>query len=700
MKCLLVLAFGPRFLAATGFEEPARWLDYAEHPPALTAPEFYFELEVKRLAAELHLEFKAVLPAQTDDARDYRGQTESSDKADFAAAMEQGKIAPPDRAKALAAHEQARAAIEAVVPESMESSAVDPDLARRMRVAAPPAKPEEKLPALATEEVASEFADYHRGAWAFRHRFTAQAVEAWKALLARPAAERHFRTTWAAYMIGMVALDEKRWDDARAAFQLVRQSVRDGFADTPGLATASLGWEAQAEQDSGHFTRAAQLFLEQLAAGDLSGVWSLRYLLDEVFEQKAELAALAKDATTQRLVTACTVAGMGPFADYDEGEKRSNGWLETLESIGAKGVRDADRVAWIAYSRGLYDVAARWLRRADASGPYAQWLTAKLALRDGKVADATALLSKALAQLPLTAQIETRSLVGNELLPQDTARADLGALQVARGDFLTALRLFLDGGHLADAHYLAEGVLTIAELKKFVDAFPPRRPENAPPDDAASAADNVRDGLRLILASRLTRAERYAEARPYLPWERLHETFDQFTTLLAQARKRGAGKAEQAAAYEAAARLIRRDGHDLFEISEVQVQAARMSGRQVAKDDYPQMTYRFGDKAEFGPAVAKTERERLKQNTHKPLKHHLNRYVAADLAWRAAALMPDQDEHTAQLLNTAGSWLKSMDDGAADRFYQAIERRCAKTELGREAMKKHWFVPVADEPEN
>jgi hypothetical protein len=677
LKCLLILTLSPRFLAATGYEEPARWLDHAEHPPALTAPEFYFELEVKRLAAELHPEFRAVLPPKDDnESRDYRGQTIASDKADFVAALDQKKITPPDRDKAIAAHERAREKINNLEPVAAE-----------VKPAA--------LPDFVSEEFASEFVDYHRGAWAFRRHFGAEAVEAWQALLARPVAERHFRTTWAAYMIGVVALDEKRWDDARAAFQLVRQSARAGFADSPGLATASLGWEAQIEQDAGNFPRAAQLFLEQLAAGDLSGVWSLRYLLDAVFEQKTELATLAKDPVMQRLVTASNAALIGPFADYDSDEKHRDGWLEALESFGAKDVRDADRVGWIAYSHGRYDDAARWLRRADGGGAYAQWLQAKLALRDGKIEVATALLSKALAQLPLTVQIETRSLNGDELMPLDTARADLGALQLARGDFLTALRFFVDGGHMGDADYLAEGVLTIAELKKFVDALPPKRAGN----DAASEPDYARDGLRHILASRLIRAERHAEARPYLPEERQRETLDKFTALLAQGRKRGVSKAGQAAAYEAAALLIRKDGGDLFEISEVQMQAARLSGRQVTKDEYPQMTYRFGEKAEFGPAVTKTERERLKQNTHKPLKHELYLYVAADLAWRAAALMSDQDERTAHLLNTAGCWLKAMDDGAADRFYQAIERRCAKTEIGKEAIKKHWFVNLPDEEE-
>ena len=82
-----------------------------------------------------------------------------------------------------------------------------------------------------------------------------------------------------------------------------------------------------------------------------------------------------------------------------------------------------------------------------------------------------------------------------------------------------------------------------------------------------------------------------------------------------------------------------------------------------------------------------------------PIHTDSSLYVAADLAWRAAALLPDNEERTARILNTAGSWLKYKDDGAADRFYQAIERRCANTDIGREAIAKHWFLDREDPDE-
>ena len=79
----------------------------------------------------------------------------------------------------------------------------------------------------------------------------------------------------------------------------------------------------------------------------------------------------------------------------------------------------------------------------------------------------------------------------------------------------------------------------------------------------------------------------------------------------------------------------------------------------------------------------------------KPGKRFHYRYIAADLAWRAAKLMPDNSEETARILHTAGGWLKVRDPDAADRFVQAIESRCARTEIGKATLKLHWFSPDA-----
>lgn len=113
-------------------------------------------------------------------------------------------------------------------------------------------------------EFPNEFADYHRGAakYSDNERNAAEAVQIWKELLARPPGERHYRTTWALYMLGKVALGEEEYDAARDWFAKVVASAREGFADSIGLAAAARGWEAEANFQSGHYAEARPLFID------------------------------------------------------------------------------------------------------------------------------------------------------------------------------------------------------------------------------------------------------------------------------------------------------------------------------------------------------------------------------------------------------------------------------------------------------
>jgi hypothetical protein len=74
-----------------------------------------------------------------------------------------------------------------------------------------------------------------------------------------------------------------------------------------------------------------------------------------------------------------------------------------------------------------------------------------------------------------------------------------------------------------------------------------------------------------------------------------------------------------------------------------------------------------------------------------PEKRFHYRYRAADLAWWAAALLPNNDELTAEILDTAGRWLAARDPASAQRFYQALVLRCGATERGRAAAAVRWF---------
>jgi hypothetical protein len=89
-----------------------------------------------------------------------------------------------------------------------------------------------------------------------------------------------------------------------------------------------------------------------------------------------------------------------------------------------------------------------------------------------------------------------------------------------------------------------------------------------------------------------------------------------------------------------------------------------------------------------------SERRRLQSSLPQPDTRFHYRYTAANLAWEAAGLMPDQSDTTARMLAVAGTWLKNRDPKAADRFYKALVKRCGNTSLGEEAARRRWFPPI------
>lgn len=102
------------------------------------------------------------------------------------------------------------------------------------------------------------------------------------------------------------------------------------------------------------------------------------------------------------------------------------------------------------------------------------------------------------------------------------------------------------------------------------------------------------------------------------------------------------------------------------------------------------------------PPVTSDELRRVALYSVTSTKRFHYRYAAANLAWEAAKLLPRNHPQLPRLYNTTGQWLSARDPDAADRFYQAMIRRCENTPEGRRAEVQHWFLadlePLGDLP--
>jgi tetratricopeptide (TPR) repeat protein len=554
----------------------------------------------------------------------------------------------------------------------------------------------ENLDMMALGNVPAEFSDYLQASAAWFSGNTNQARAFCETLLNLPASERHFRSTWAAFLLGRSWLND---DPEKSAdyFQQVRQLKQSGFADSIGLAAASLGEQARALLHQNKFAEALKLYVAELATGDDSANKSLLLTCRKCLAAGADLTSIAADRETRRVMTAYFISRDHAFDDSPE--TNCVRWLEAVESANVKDLASAEQLALAAYQAGQWQFAQRWIERASES-PTAQWLQAKLLLHAGKTRQAAAVLQNIAGLFP-EELVNTNDLKGKGLeellfMPSEDDQADVparhqiqgeaGVLHLTRREYTQSLDALLRAGFWLDAAYVAERVLTAQELKNYVDAdWPP-----ASETETNDVMKTEREGIRSLLARRLARAGEFDAARAYYPAQQL-TNYDNMVRSLDTANDESLPDEQRAAAFTTAAFIFRTNGMELL-------------GTELAPDwgesggtysDYFGPTERRQETNSAITTAGAEELTRVKDKVDESLRFHY-RYQAAGLAWKAASFMEDNTEAKARMLCTAGSWLKGRDPKAADYFYKALVRTCRKTAIGAQADRMRWF-PEFDE---
>jgi tetratricopeptide (TPR) repeat protein len=537
-----------------------------------------------------------------------------------------------------------------------------------------------------------EFADYFRGAVLYHRGQREKAIQTWLGLLDRPVHERAYRSTWAAFMIGKTLLAGEP-NAAIEWLQFVRQLAEEGFVDSLGLASSSLGWEARVALDLEQYDQAIELYVAQMATGDPTAITSLQLAACWALgkENPSILAQVAENPTARKVVTAYVISRGGPF-HRGPAPKLASKWLEAVEAAHIDVVQDADRLAWAAYQIGEMELAKRWLDVAPQDTAIARWIRAKLLLRDGKIPEAAEQLAHIADRFP-PAQQPRYGYHRTEPI-EVQVRGELGVLHLARRQYVEALSVLLEGGYWEDAAYVAERVLTPDELKDYVDRMWPSQ-ESAGDTNASTDITNetnpawICNRVRYLLARRLTGMGCWKEARPYYP-SKWQVRLDAYIRALQDGYNEWLPSQQRAAALWKAACIARYEGMELLG-TEVEPDWSVYNGR-FERESFSQIRSVAGPNELVGSTV--DEQWRIEQHLTDPEKRFHYRYAAAELAWQAAEFMPDESDQTARVLCIAGCWLKDRDPQAADRFYKTMVRRCGKTKLGKEADQLRWFPKI------
>jgi hypothetical protein len=550
-------------------------------------------------------------------------------------------------------------------------------------------------PPLPLPELPAEFRHYLLGARAW-HRYEYDDAERhFQAVLELPSTERRFRSTWAAYMLarGGAGIGERCPESDRASAR-VRELAADGFHDSLGLAAASYGQQAQCWYHAGDLVRAIELYLQQLATGDETAENSIALTLQVQFMGgvaggRTSLYDFARHPQIRELV------GLWLIGDNQADLEWSKMWLIALERTRLEHAVEAGPLAWAAYQSGDMDTAARWARLGARSfehgDPLARWVLAKLELREGDIEAAAAALARIEVELDRGSYEDLRLVewrYGNWTFDEKqagaSAAAELGVVELARDRFIPALDAFVRAGSYVDAAYVAEQLLTIEELVTWIDDH------DTNPTGAPAVDFEFDQRLRWLLARRLARAGQWHRALPYYPdaWRAKAEAHAADLDAL---ENTALPNVERARLLWRVAQRTREHGMEL-------------RGTELDPDwtlhegTYSQgsiWSIREDDHSPTGPSEAERARHYANRFGDEQVVGRFHyRWVAADYAWQAAELLPDQHPATARVLCIAGTWIADRDPVEANRFYQAMVNRNRAVDVAQWADAARWFPDV------
>ncbi|MGC4017148.1 MAG: hypothetical protein QM755_21945 [Luteolibacter sp.] len=610
------------------------------------------------------------------------------------------------------------------------------------------------------EDFPADIADYVEGARLHAIGQPEEARTLWKQIVARTAPEKRFRGIWAAWMLAKTSTDPQEclhWyeqvgqEEQLGGIDLLclaaaAKSWRAPLAASPveELRLFYDAFRSGKESAALDIRNVSSRILADASPDVLKSVAAdpvLRRLLNlhlqALLDGPRVNDRIEEEAEPDEIQEQEQNAALPPPA-----------WLEALSANASLPLEDGARLAWAFYGAGRYDEAAHWLEISVKDDALARWLQAKFDLRGGNLEAARQNLATAIhtwsagpdwnPDNPYLDMLWADEGAARLHATQGRLLADAGLTALAMNDVQAAAAALAEGGYDEDSAYVAERVLSTEELLKLVrekapawEVAPRKSPDSEDEDfrwtDDADVVDpatclegdrigsyswhvTARNRLRYQLARRLAREGRLDAAAEFMP-PALQGLFEHYRTLhAAQASGRYSGEALAAILWRQA-RLHRYWGAELFstdafpdggvhgwsfEVPDLASIRTHRNGWIMEWNDRLEIKDAEVEVDRAVPMVLESEMDRVKQHPLPNDNRFHYRYVAADLAMKAAALLPDNHPQLAALYNTAGQWISNRNPKAADPLYQAMVKRCKETPLGQQADKKRWFISDAE----
>ena len=564
------------------------------------------------------------------------------------------------------------------------------------------------------------------------------AIKLMDELLALPAEERKPLAAIAKYRRARLTMSLEDWatlsDEAtkqrlaaiRADLGSVEAHAREGSLDPAQISENTAYWlaytrcmilpsERLVRLGEADFAGAVDTYLRMPQRGEANAVNSCMMLAHKLCGEGYFQPALV-DEDLRMLVTIFLTSNGSHNRERqlssDVLVDRRREWLEALDAAKVPPTFAPAHVAILQLAVGRWQACAETCATMPAADPTRRLLLSRCNLRLSGDRDVSrAFLGGGSPRLDLTTPakgfttLTTDQTIIDPLDPQTVLRrvhGESGMLALSAGDIPTALRHFDEGDFLMESFYLGECLLTVDELKDYVDRrqIPPNKGHNA---DDYSYYPLV--NLRELLSSRLMRAGRLEESLEYVA-PKLRTEATNYVLLRRAAERSDVGARERADSHWRSALAIRQLGeiiqHSPFGLS--------WSGGSwyVGYGYWPRV--RLGQSMddrqplpmEIAPA-GKDETRRLLswQSQHidrADLSERDARYASFRHALEAVRLLPDNDPAGAEILQYAGNLLKYREPKAAVPAYRLLVTRFPLTPYGQHAVAKKWFSAERPEP--
>ncbi len=523
---------------------------------------------------------------------------------------------------------------------------------------------------------------YAQAAEAFHANDLDRARDLFERLLALPGEQRGSREVASWYSIGRLEKMQGHSDAASVAFERVRALVKAGSADPDGLGAASFGEEARLLFDAGDPGAAVELYAEQTSRGSSSGLNSLDFVFGRLIEDDILLDASLTNETVRRLLPGYLNSRYSQLLPDQLARV-----IKRVDTSNRASLQGMDRLAAALYRIGNYDAAESAAKQSDTA--MAWWVRAKLALRRGDENEAAAAYAHASHDFPSSEGWGYREGVYSNYSDADSidgfspkCRVDgeNGILALSRGDYVTALGSLYaaQSQYWQDAAYVAERVVTIDELRRFVDDL---RAKPAGSVDAAGESDRSDADIRALLARRMLRNGLFKESLAYFDGNPDVEDKAKAYVDARLAATKG-GRVERAEAAFAAATMANADGMDLlgfeldpdYRIYDGMFDLGRYND---ASGGYRHVPVDHAD-IDIGTSyVGDDEADRVTASRAVPLKRFHFRGVAADLAEQAADLLPARSQAYAAVLCVATGWVNNRDHARGEALWLRYVRNGA-----------------------